>query len=80
MGKQQMTIEFNGVEFDVKFYYEPAERMVMYYPDGTGHPGSPANVELEEITHQGTDFFELLDAANMIEKIENLILEQCEEY
>ena len=30
---------------EVSFTHYPEEPMVRYYPDGTGHPGSPASVD-----------------------------------
>lgn len=57
--------------------YYPEEKMVMYYRDGSGYPGSPAYVELEEINvlsvtgdfgtvnrnAKNEDWFKLLDKA-----------------
>lgn len=67
------TIEYKGVTFEIEYSYSPAEKMVMYYPDGTGHPGCAASVELEQITHNGVNFWEILE--DNIEEIEILILE-----
>jgi len=30
---------------EVSFTHYPEEPMTMYYPDGSGHPGSPESVE-----------------------------------
>lgn len=41
--------EFNGdlcVECELEFEITPGEPMVRYYADGSGYPGSPAEVEL----------------------------------
>jgi hypothetical protein len=35
----------SSLEVEILFEYTPGERMVMYYPDGSGYPGSPAGVE-----------------------------------
>jgi len=38
----------------IEYDYEPEEPMVMYYPDGSGYPGSPAMVEVTSVTlHSG---------------------------
>ena len=37
------TIE--EAEVTISFDYQPEEPMVMYYPDGSGHPGCPASIE-----------------------------------
>jgi len=54
-----MNIEiiYKGIRFDVGFDYQPEEKEVRYYSDGTGYPGCPASIEnIYEITHNGTDF------------------------
>ena len=69
------TITFRGIEFDVDYDFQEAEPMVMYYADGSGHPGSPAEVEqINEITHNGTDFTEFLEEHE--DDIKDIILEQ----
>lgn len=62
------------LEVTVLFDYYPGEKMVRYYPDGSGYPGSPpecdyrgvivdsatgADYEVTGITH--SDWFDLLD-------------------
>ena len=71
------TIKFKGVEFLVEFDYQPEEPMVMYYPDGSGYPGCPEEIQITKIEHQGTDFFELLEGE--FEAIEELISEKIRE-
>jgi len=71
------TIKYAGIDFDVEYYHQPFEPMVMYYSDGSGYPGCPEQVKIEEITHQGTDFTELLE--DKFEEIEELILENIHE-
>ena len=34
---------------EVVYSYDPGEPMVMYFPDGSGYPGSPAGVEIESV-------------------------------
>jgi len=34
-----------NLEVEVSFTHHPEEPIVRYYPDGTGHPGSPESVE-----------------------------------
>ena len=33
------------ISFEGEYYFTPEEPMVMYYPDGSGYPGSPAEIE-----------------------------------
>ena len=49
MSTHYVTLEELGhassLEVEIKYGYTPGERMVMYYPDGSGYPGSPPDVE-----------------------------------
>ena len=68
------TLEHQGIELDITYYYTEEEPMVMYYADMSGHPGSPAEVEITAIEHNGVDIILLMDE-NIIEQLENEILE-----
>jgi hypothetical protein len=59
------TIELNGIDFDVDFDYQPEERE-------DGYTRIPAEVIVNELKHQGTDFYELIYEQNS-EEIDNLI-------
>ena len=37
------------IEFEVSYTYDPPEEMVRYYPDGSGYPGAPEQLELYDI-------------------------------
>ena len=41
----EFQTEIEEAIITVEFDYEPEEPMVMYYPDGSGDPGSPASVD-----------------------------------
>ena len=71
------TINFKGIDFEVEFDYQPYEAMVMYYPDGSGHPGCPEQAEISEINHKETDFMEFLE--DNINEIEQLVLDKMHE-
>lgn len=36
------------IGLDIEYYYEPGEKMVRYYPDGSGYPGSPPYIEFTD--------------------------------
>lgn len=72
MGVETRSIKYKGVELDIEFYFSPEEPMVMYYSDGSGYPGSPAEVEIYTIEHCGVDVMELLD--DQIDKIEEQLI------
>jgi hypothetical protein len=48
-GTHYVTLEELGhdssLEVEILFDYTPGERMVMYYPDGSGYPGIDSSVE-----------------------------------
>jgi hypothetical protein len=50
------TITFRGIEFDVDYYFQPEEKATYEY---SGCP--PCVEEINEITHNGTDFTEFLE-------------------
>ena len=71
---QEHNITYNGLNLTVTGEYEPEEATVLYYPDGSGHPGTPASFEIKEVFIQEwniTDAIPLLQ----LEEIETLILE-----
>lgn len=49
------------IEVEVEFCYYAEEPMVAYYSDGTGYPGSPAEIELVHILKNDKDIFAELD-------------------
>ena len=49
-------IFLDDVPFDVECTFYPGEPMVMYYPDGSGYPGSPDDVECISISFGGGKF------------------------
>lgn len=67
----ETTVIIRGVEFNVEFDYEPPEAEVRYYPDGSGHPGCPENIEITKITHGETDFTSFFE--NEYELIEEIV-------
>lgn len=71
----ELTI--HDVNISVDYDYDPGEDMVMYYPDGSGHPGSPPSVEINAIYAGEIDIYELL-GADMLDYIEQELLEMHE--
>lgn len=50
MFNKTIEVEIDGIEYEeeweLKLHFTPGEKMIMYYKDGSGYPGSPAEVEL----------------------------------
>lgn len=67
------TITFRGIDFEVEYIHHEEEPCVMYYPDGSGHPGEPEYVELQTIKIEEVDIYEAFDTST-IELIEEQIL------
>lgn len=68
------TIKFKGFDFDVEFFYEPAEDAVYNYGDGSGYPGWPEEYEFYKIELNGIDASDLLD--HCIDDFEEEAIEQ----
>jgi hypothetical protein len=59
------TIELNGIEFEVEFDYQPEEIEC-------GHVFVHEEIIVNELNHQGTNFYSLIYEQNS-EEIDNLI-------
>jgi len=74
MGKTvEIELNIGGVDITVSGYYSPEEPMVMYYPDGSGHPGYPSTFEIDSIQVNGTDITQLVSDDIYDEVIEKAI-------
>ena len=49
MNSFENEIEVHGVKVNVDYYYDKGEPMVMYYSDGSGHPGEPPSAEIQAV-------------------------------
>lgn len=74
MNSFENEIEVHDVKLSVEYYYDPGERMVMYYSDGSGHPGEPPSVEIQAVGVGDVDIYELL-SADMLDYIEQKLIE-----
>tara|TARA_R100001230_G_C5677749_1_gene183777 strand:- start:498 stop:779 length:282 start_codon:yes stop_codon:yes gene_type:complete len=48
MAKTELEL-LEGWDFVVEYDFDPGEPEVLYYPDGSGHPGSPPEVSVHSI-------------------------------
>ena len=89
MAKTELEL-LEGWDFAVEYDFDPGEPEELYYPDGSGHPGSPPEVSVHSIwlqlpTKEGaevevemTEF--LVSAVGLdVEGLESLILEEEKE-
>lgn len=70
------TVKYEGIEFDVDYDYQPEEKMVRYYPDGSGYPGCPEELTINEISHKGTDFTDFFIAFDLMDGFEEAMWKQ----
>ena len=70
----KIKLNYKGVELDIDFDYREAEMQVLDYGDGSGYPGYPEFVEINEILHKGVDISLLVE--NDMNEIKNLILKE----
>lgn len=64
----QTTITHQNIQLEVEYIYEPYEAQTLEYP------GSPENVEVEEIYYNGTDVYKIYEENDLLEEISDLIL------
>jgi hypothetical protein len=65
------------LEVEIEYVYDPGEKRVDYYPDGSGYPGTPPSVSLYEVHVNrpwGGDILHTLPQ-KLIEELEAEILE-----
>ena len=74
MNSFENEVQINDVPLRVEYYYNRGEAMVMYYPDGSGHPGEPPSAEIQAVYAGDVDIYELLNA-DVLECIEEKLIE-----
>ena len=77
--QSMMTIERNGLEIEVAILgtFIPEEPMVRFYKDGSGHPGSPAEIDDLIATLKDGDEVWLTDEE--VDKANALLMEAASE-
>ena len=73
MNSFENEVKVRDINLNIEYYYDPGERMVMYFSDGTGHPGEPASVEIQAVYAGEVDIYELL-AKDLLEYIEEQLI------
>ena len=56
-----LTLNYKGVDLDIHYDYQPEEKEVRYYSDGSGYPGCPESLDITAIYLNGTNVTELLE-------------------
>lgn len=74
MNSFENKVKVRDINLNVEYYYNPGERMVMYFNDGTGHPGEPPSAEIQAVYAGDVDIYELLEA-DILDYIEQKLIE-----
>lgn len=63
--RDNVTLElFKDLIIEVEGTYYPEEPMIMYYPDGSGYPGSPSDFGIQNIEIIKGNLCDLIDYLN----------------
>lgn len=73
----ETSIDYDNVTFDVEYDFYPSEPMVMHYGDGSGYPGSGAEVEIHSLKIGDFEVYDVIYEW-VIDKIIDLIIEKHE--
>lgn len=68
---ETIEIDYNNIKLEVSYEYYKGSPPVFYYPDGSGHPGDPPEVDIIKIT--ADDVCYLLDFLSTEEKAVSVI-------
>lgn len=74
------TVYYDGVEFEVDYYYQPAEKEVRYDSNNTGYPGCPEYLEINGVSIRGVNVTDLCNDHGIIEKLEEKMIEMRDSY
>lgn len=75
--EREMTIFIEDIELVAVFSVSEEEPMAMYYPDGSGHPGCPAEITSLGIYYKGMDVTEIYECRRS--EIEEMIWDKLRE-
>jgi len=67
-----IELQVDDVWLDIEYDYTEEEPEVTYYSDGSGHPGSPAKVDIYKVKAGGVDITEII-SDYVYEEIETMI-------
>jgi len=69
-------IEYEGRDLEIEFDYQPEEKEVRYYSDGSGYPGCPEEYTIYSVKLNGREVIKHVN----LERIEELLIEKREAY
>ena len=77
---ENITVFYKDQEFDVEFYYQPEEKSFFNFKEGYGNPGSPAEIEISEVTEveSGKSYVKIFEDMDELGTLEDLVWEAME--
>ena len=64
------TISYGGLELEIEYSYQPAERQTLE------DPGCSEEFEITKITYKGNDFTEFIEDLDKFEEVEELFFDK----
>ena len=83
-GGAAMSEHYSLVELEttIEYTYDPGEARVLYYGDGSGHPGCPPSVEIDHVwlekDGQRLDIADFLPTRQIESLAEEILTESCQ--
>ena len=74
--ENNQTISYDGHKLDVYYDYQPEEKEVRYYSDGSGYPGCAESIDINSVELNGRDVTKFVD----LKKVEELLYELRHSY
>lgn len=59
--KMAVEVIYHGIILTVEGEYIPAQKEVLYFRDGSGQPGEPADFDIHSIKYNGLDMTDFFD-------------------
>ena len=70
----KISIGFKELDVEVEYDYQPEEKEVRYYSDGSGYPGCAASLEICNVWHEGVDITAFFEEAGLIYQLEEQVM------
>lgn len=74
---EEVNLKYMDVPLTLEGYYSKGDERVDYYPDGSGHPGSPSEFDTHHVYVNGVDIINILPDY-MLEELDNMAVEKIE--
>jgi len=76
---EKIELQVDDVLVEVEYTYNEGDSQVAYYPDGSGYPGSPAQVDIHKVTAGGKEDIGAIISDYVFNDIEEQIYKMYED-